>query len=1101
MSVRVSGHYLATVELSGHQTMREQGHGSRFLRSCEHRANTTGSRSCHVLLLLVAWSGGWSVPALADGDSDASQPLLFNRDILPILADKCFQCHGPDAAQRQTDLRLDLEIGAHAVREGKPAIVAGNPGASELIRRILTADETERMPPVDSGAALTERERNLVKQWILQGGKYESHWSFVPPEGRAVPGIGQTDWPRNAIDHFVLDRLEHNGLKPSTEPSRYALIRRLTLDLTGLPPTSAEVDAFVEDAASDAWEQLIDRLLDSPRYGERMALEWLDAARYADTHGYLFDTERSMWRWRDQVIEAFNQNQPFDQFTVEQLAGDLLPNATLTQQVASGFNRNHVINNEAGATPEEYYVENIVDRINTTATVWMGMTVACAQCHDHKYDPITQREYYQLYAFFNNVNEVGLDGFNANAKPLVTAPTRQQDLRLKELVRQLTAAERAFAPLKEKLGPARAKWEQSFYNAVEPLSVEPTVYLPCDEKGESLPGGDGAATFRDGMAEHKEGMFAEAVSLDGQRYVEPGDVADFGLSDTFSLSAWVYPTTIAGRRSIFSRMEPPAVGYRGYTLQLIEGVPALFLVHQFPENLLQVQAKKAMEPHHWHHIIATYDGSGKVNGVKLFVDGHLQETGVTIDKLTDSFRTEKPLQIGNGFPVAKFVGLIDEVRVYDRVIDAHEITKLPGLSIHSLLGVKTKERTGEQVRRIRNYYLQQAAPKEWRIPHERVMRLREEMKQADRDLPTTMVMDERKEIRETKMLVRGAYNSPGESVSARTPSFLPAMADDLPRNRLGLARWLTDSRHPLVARVTVNRFWQMYFGTGLVRTTEDFGVQGEWPSHPELLDWLATEFVRSGWDVKKLQRLIVNSATYRQASHVSPRLLKRDPENRLLARGPRYRLKAEFIRDQALAVSGLLVERLGGPSVKPYQPPGLWREVAFDVTGKALTAQVYEPDRGQSLYRRSMYTFWKRTAPPPTMLIFDAPNRERCVVQRERTSTPLQALVLMNDPTYVEASRKLAERMMKEIGPAPGDRVAWGFRLVTGRHAAEAELGPLMKLLNEQFHRFAVNTHAAEKLLSVGESSRDDSLSVGELAAYTVVASVLMNLDETVTKG
>ena len=1081
--------------------MQEKGHCSRLLKRQEHPAHTACGKWLPVLLILVACFDGSSAPLLADDRKDETRLVQFNRDIRPILADKCFHCHGPDAAQRQTELRLDLETGAFGTRDGRHAIVPGNPDASELIQRITTADSAERMPPVDSGRSLSAGEQDLLKQWILQGGKYERHWSFVAPESQTIPTVRQVDWPRNEIDHFVLDRLESDGLGPSPEATRYSLVRRLTLDLTGLPPTPAEVDAFVNDTAPDAWEQLINRLMDSPRYGERMALEWLDAARYADTHGYLFDTERSMWPWRDQVIEAFNENQPFDQFTVEQLAGDLLPNATLAQQVASGFNRNHIINNEAGATPEEYYVENIVDRINTTATVWMGMTFACAQCHDHKYDPITQREYYQLYAFFNNVNETGLDGFNANAKPLVTVPTRRQHARLKELDLQLAAAEKAFVPVKDKLEPARAKWEQEFYEAVEPVADGLTVYLPCDEGTASAPNIQRAAEFRDGMPEHKDGMFAEAVSLDGQRYVELGDVADFGLSDSFSLSAWVFSTKPEGRRSIFSRMEPPAVGFRGYTLQLIEGVPALFLVHEFPENLLQVQATKAMEPHQWHHVLATYDGSGKVDGVQLFVDGELQEVGIKIDKLTESFRTEKPLQVGNGYPVAKFVGRIDEVRVFDRVLDKDEISRLPGLSIHSLLAVEAKGRTAEQVRRIRNHYLQQAAPDEWRIPHERVMQLREEKKQADRDLPTTMVMDERKEIRETKMLVLGAYNSPGESVTAKTPSFLPAMSDDLPRNRLGLARWLTDSRHPLAARVTVNRFWQMYFGTGLVQTTEDFGLQGEWPSHPELLDWLATEFVRSGWDVKQLQRLIVNSATYRQASHVSSELLKRDPSNRLLARGPRHRLKAEFIRDQALAVSGLLVERLGGPSVKPYQPPGLWREVAFDVTGKALTAQVYEPDSGQSLYRRSMYTFWKRTAPPPTMLIFDAPDRERCVVRRESTSTPLQALVLMNDPTYVEASRKLAERMMKEVGSAPSERIAWGFRLVTGRHPEKAERNPLVELLNEQFQRFAVNPQAAEKLLSVGESVRDKSLTVVELAAYTVVASVLMNLDETVTKG
>ena len=596
-----------------------------------------------LLLGLVACSGEWSGSALADDRSDDVQRIRFNRDVRPILADKCFQCHGPDAAQRQTDLRLDQSGSAYAEIDGIRVIVPGDPGASELIRRIDAADESQRMPPVDSGRSLTSGERDLLRQWVRQGGEYQLHWSFVAPQKPSPPEVRQADWPRNSIDQFVLDRLEREGIQPSPEANRYSLIRRLTLDLTGLPPTPAEVDAFVADSAADAWQQLVNRLLASPRYGERMALEWLDAARYADTHGYLFDTERSMWRWRDQVIEAFNENQPFDQFTIEQLAGDLLPNATLTQKIASGFNRNHIINNEAGASPEEYYVENIVDRINTTATVWMGLTMACAQCHDHKYDPITQREYYQLYAFFNNVSEVGLDGFNANAKPLLTAPTRQQSARLQELEVQLAAAENAFAPVKEKLGPSRAKWEQDFYKAVKPVVEGLTVYLPGDEKTENTESNFHLAEFRDGMAEHKEGLFADAVSLNGQRYVELGDVADFGLSDTFSLSAWVYSTNIAGRRSVFSRMEPPTVGFRGYTLQLIEGAPALFLVHKFPENLLQVQAKKGIEPNQWHHILATYDGSGKVAGVKLFVDGKLQETGITIDKLSKSFQTEKPL--------------------------------------------------------------------------------------------------------------------------------------------------------------------------------------------------------------------------------------------------------------------------------------------------------------------------------------------------------------------------------------------------------------------------------------------------------------------------
>lgn len=1031
----------------------------------------------------------------------AEDRVRFNRDIRPILAENCFECHGPDKAKQQADLRFDQAESALVERDGRRAIVPGDLKSSELIRRVLSEDPDLRMPPVESGRRLTEKERRLLSQWVRQGGEYERHWSFVAPRRPGLPSVSQADWPQNPIDHFILARLERDGLRPARRASRERLLRRLTLDLTGLPPTIAELDAFLADDSPRAWSRVVDRLLASPRYGERMTLEWLDAARYADTHGYLFDTERSMWRWRDQLINSLNRNQPFDQFTIEQLAGDLLPNATLNQKIASGFNRNHIINNEAGATPAEYFVENVLDRVNTTATVWMGLTMACAQCHDHKYDPISQREYYQLYAFFNNVPEVGLDGFNANAKPLLTAPTRDQRAAQQRLEQELKEAESAFAPVKKKMRDAQQAWEKEFQKPIKPPGCGLIVELSCeaDLKNSSTPGR--LAEFKDGMAAHEEGLFGKSVSLDGQRFLDLGDVGNFARGEAFTLSAWVYSTNITGRRSIFSRMEPPEVGFRGYTLQLIAGAPALFLVGQFPENLMQVQAKKAIEPHQWHHIAAVYDGSGKAAGVKLFVDGELQEIGITIDKLESGFDTEKPLLLGNGYPAAKFVGRLDEARVYDRALCENEIARIPGLSIHSHLAVEPDIRTSEQTQRIRNYYLEHAAPKQWREPYERVVMLREAKKAATRNLPTVMVMSELPKPRETKMLIRGAWNQPGEAVSHGTPSSLPPMDEGLPKNRLGLARWLTDPRHPLTARVTVNRIWQMYFGTGLVRTSEDFGVQGEWPSHPELLDWLATEFIASGWDVKALHRLIVTSATYQQSSRVTRELLEVDPENRLLARGPRHRLAAELIRDQALAVSGLLVDRPGGPSVRPYQPPGLWKEVAFDVTGKALTAQVYQPDKGEALYRRSLYTFWKRTSPPPTMLLFDAPVRDRCVVRRERTSTPLQALVLMNDPTYVEASRKLAERLLREGGRSTEDRITFGFRLLTGRVPTSREVILLSGLLDEQRTRLKKDANAVEKLLAVGESPREPSLAPHELAAWTVIASVLLNLDETITKG
>lgn len=1052
---------------------------------------------------LLAALLAYAVGAMAIAEETLAPPpglVAFNRDIRPILADACFQCHGPDSATRKAGLRLDEAASALASRDGSPAIVPGNVAASELVRRITTDDPLERMPPPAAQRQLSRREGQLLERWIAEGAPYEPHWSFVPPRRPELPAVPSGAESRNPIDLFVQARLANLGLGPSPEADRATLIRRLSLDLTGLPPTCAEIETFAADDDPMAYDRLVDRLLGSARYGERMAIDWLDAARYADTHGYLFDTERSMWRWRDWLIEAFNQNMPFDEFTIVQLAGDLLPQPTLEQQIASGFNRNHIINNEAGATPEEYFVENIVDRINTTATVWMGLSLACAQCHDHKYDPITQREYYQLYAFFNNVPEQGLDGFNSNAKPLLPAPTADQRERLASLARQITATQEQFAPIESQIAAAQAQWEQELPRPPAAADSGLIAHLPldgtCVEGATHVDGGE----FKEGTATYETGLLGQAASFDGQRFLELGNVADLGVCDPFSLCAWVAPATIEGRRSIFSRMEAPEANFRGYTLQLIQGKPALILVNEFPENLLQVETKTAIEPHQWHHIAAVYDGTSKAAGVQIYVDGVRQQAGVTIDTLRGSFRTEKPLQVGNGHPAAKFQGRIDEVRVYNRALSADEISRLPGLTIESLIAVAANARNEEQSRRIREYYLKNAAPADWKDAYQRLGELRNQRKEFERTLPTVMVMQEREQPRETKMLIRGAYSRPGETVTAATPAFLPPMDADLPRNRLGLARWLVGPNHPLTARVAVNRIWQTHFGAGLVRTTENFGVQGDIPVHADLLDWLAAEFIASGWNVKGLQRLIVTSATYRQSSHLTDRLREIDPDNRLLGRGPRHRLQAELVRDVALAVSGLLVERAGGKSVKPYMPAELWREVAFDVTGNALTAQIYVQDQGESLYRRSLYTFWKRTSPPPSMLIFDAPDRERCVVRRDQTNTPLQALVLMNEPLFVEASRKLAERMLTEGGAEPADRLSWGFLAATGRRPAADEVAPLANLLAKQLERFAAHPESATELLRVGESPRQEALPAQVVAAYAVVANVLLNLDETLVR-
>ncbi len=808
----------------------------------------------------LKWFGLFSAPIVlvafqvAPGDQpDKSKPprIDFARQVRPILSENCFRCHGPDHEERKAKLRLDIKEGAFGkLRSGGRAIVPGNSKKSELIARITAAEISERMPPAKINKHLSPQQIDLLRQWIDQGADWHEHWAFVPPTRPELPKVKRTDWARNAIDYFILARLEKERMQPSPEADRTTLIRRLTLDLTGLPPSPAEVAAFLADKSSDAYEKLVDRLLSSPHYGERMALDWLDAARYADTHGYHIDSGRDMSRWREWVIDAFNRNLPFDHFTIDQVAGDLVPKATLAQKVASGFNRNHMINFEGGAIPQEYHAAYIVDRVNTTSTVWLGLTVACAQCHDHKYDPISQKEYYQLYAFFHNVPENGLDGSRGNAAPVLKAPTRLQEKKLAAL-------------------------------------------------------------------EKEANQIAKQLAA------------------------------------------PMAEGVKG------------------------LQARLA--------------------------------------------------------------------------------------------------------------------------------KIKQEKAQIEKNMPTTMVMDEMAKPRDTFVLIRGQYDKPGKKVQAVVPASLPPMPTGAPANRLGLARWLVSPDNPLTARVIVNRYWQMVFGTGLVKTAEDFGSQGEQPSHPQLLDWLAVEFRqpssaplgvggKSAWNIRGIVRLIVTSSTYRQSARVTPELLAKDSDNRLLARGPRFRLQAEFIRDQALAVSGLLNREIGGPSVFPYQPKGLWQELASRADSKNWSAQFFVQSHGKDLYRRSMYTFWKRTSPPPQMIALDAPDREVCTVRRSRTNTPLQALILMNDPTYVEASRKFAERMMTEAKSIE-ERIALGFRLATARTPNEKEMAVLKKVLDKQLAVYRQDAKAAMKLLAIGESRRNEELQPAELAAWTIVASVILNLDETVTKN
>jgi hypothetical protein len=1040
-----------------------------------------------------------AAPASGVGSQPLPEAVEFNRDIRPIFSDNCFNCHGPDKAKRKVDFRLDTEEGAFARRKDGPVIVPGKPQESELFRRITSEDEAERMPQGKSGRRLSEREVALIRRWIEQGAKWQQHWAFLPPQGPLLPPVQRRDWPRNGIDYFILARLQEHGLSPSREADKTTLIRRVTLDLTGLPPTPAEVNTFLADQAPDAYEKLVDRLLASPRYGERMARPWLDAARYADTNGYQTDGERYMWRWRDWVIDAYNQNKPFDQFTIEQIAGDMLPNAALEQKIATGFNRNHRGNAEGGIIPEEYAVEYVVDRVDTTFTVWLGLTMGCGRCHDHKYDPLKQREFYQVFAYFNNVPERGRALKYGNSPPVLQTPTRQQQRQLHELQQKMAAAERRFAMLAPEITAAQTRWEKSLPGA-QPIqwtiSNGLIAHYPLDGSLTEASGAQNSSgLYRSGKASFVTGRIGQAASFDGRCYIDAGNVADLGFYDKVSLAAWVKPRAKGG--TVLSRMTDQHEA-DGYYVCIESGKVQVNLVKRWLDDAIRVETERCLPSDEWHHVLVTYDGLRVAAGVRVYIDGRPEKLNVLLDDLNQSFDTKEPFRIGGGNgPQKRFHGLIDDVRIYHRALSPEEAAIVATTdSVCTIAAAAPAGRSTGQAAKIRHFFLERQAPETIRAAHHELTSLRRAYAALVESLPTTMVMEEMPKPRDAFVLVRGQYDRRGEKVNAGVPAVLQTSGANtpgspaVPNNRLGFAKWLVDPANPLTARVAVNRYWQMYFGIGLVKTVEDFGTQGEWPSHPELLDWLATEFMRRGWDIKTMQRLIVTSATYRQSSHLTPTLRNKDPENRLLARGPRLRLSAEAVRDQALAASGLLVERVGGPSVKPYQPPALWKE---------LSDTDYQQDHGPSLYRRSLYTFWKRTVPPPSMMNFDAAGREACIVHETRTNTPLQALDLMNDVTYVEASRALAQRVLQQR-QTPDERIMLAFRMLTARPPKSMELRILLEGLQNHLAEYRHNVKAALKLVTTGEFPRDPKLDVSELAAYTALASLILNLDETITK-
>ncbi len=1073
---------------------------------------------------------------LSGGSLGAAPTVDFSRDIRPLFSEHCFACHGPDERTRKADLRLDSrEIALTWARSDDPMIAPGRPDLSHLIERVTSSDAADVMPPPKQGKPLSLEQINLLIRWVEEGAEWREHWAFRPPEAPDPPGIERSDWPAQPIDTFLLAGMEQAGLQPVPDADAATLLRRVTFDLTGLPPTPEEVDAFLADASPQAYDRVVDRLLSSPHYGERMAVNWLDLARYADTSGYHFDGVRFMWLWRDWVIRAFNDNKPYDTFTIEQLAGDLLPDATRDQRVATGFVRNNMTNDEGGADPDEYLNKYVADRVNTFGNVWLGLTVACAECHDHKFDPLRTKEYYQLYAFFHNVPEPGLDRIRTdNPPPRLPVPTVDQAMRFVDADFRLRDAEKSLQDRTNELGETQEKWERETLAEPPPAPDQGSILarisfddtLEVITRGGALPAlpspatnvttpGDGPRFIRDDRPEFVEGRLGRALKFDGRTHLDLGPLVSFERTNAFSYGAWV---RLQGSGAILSQMGA-GPERRGVDLFVNDGRFEVQLAHRFPDDAIKVITRQKFEGDHWRHVLATYDGSGRATGLRLYVDGRLRELEIEKDALQGSFLHSGPWRIGARANDGFFTGQIDDVRIHDREVSAEDARLVAFEGFLPILQQSRGQRTEAQRADLLRFYRENYA-----VDYLRAEKALAEARRGKSDLvaaiPTTMIMEEMDPPRDTYLLVRGDFLTKGERVFPATPEFLPpirpaqvrnrpdrltiAFSEDPPGadwtpDRLDLASWLFDPRHPLTARVTVNRYWAMFFGAGLLNTLNDFGAQGEWPSHPELLDWLAVRF-RDGdptatppiapWDLKALVRSIVTSRAYRQSPVVEPHKLERDPYNRLLARGPRRPLDAEFIRDNALAVSGLLNPKIGGMSVKPYQPPGLWDG----------TDSVFVQDHGEDLYRRGLYVFWRRSAHYPSLAAFDAPNREVCTFLRQRTQTPLQSLVLMNDPAFVECARGLAQRVLREEPEDLQRRLTRAFRLALGRQPASDEIATLDRAYAQQLAGFEADPKAAELWLMVGESPVPEDLNPVELSALTAVANVLLNLNETITK-
>ncbi|MCB0631440.1 MAG: DUF1553 domain-containing protein [Lewinella sp.] len=1071
-----------------------------------------------LLILLIVGCREYLPSELAKAYAVLPEKIDFNFHVKPILSDKCFSCHGPDAANRKAGLRLDTPEGAYAELPENPgvrAIVPSNLHKSALFHRIISDDAEQIMPPPESKLSLTNEEKAVLLRWIKEGAAYQPHWAFIPPKKASSPKVQNEDWPENEIDNFILARLQEEGLTPGTEADKRTLIRRLSFDLRGLPPSKEEIDLFLSDNSPDAYTTLVDQFLASPAYGERMAMDWMDVARYADSDGYLDDKHRDFTPWRDWVIRAFNTNLPYDQFVTWQLAGDLLPNATQEQILATAFNRLHRKNSEAGIVFEEYRVEYVADRTNTLGKAFLGLTMECARCHDHKYDPISQQDYYRTFAFFNSTNEMGtaVYGPNQTPGPSLLLSTEDQSEIIAFLERKIAQQSDSLQRLLAVPDPAMTAWaadEQAILRELDQqqkngLQAELSFddFKQVDEKHYSLAN----SVKNTKPVTVKEPVIAPGSSGNGlffNTYTSlklPDKIGWFDRTDPFSISLSVYPDTIYSEAGLFFHCEDIRLGYKGYSMHLEDNHLKFIMAYSYPQNAIQVRSPEPLPVKAWTVLTLTYDGSSRADGIHLYWNGEEVPLQIDYDHLYKGILYEPDIhtygfagfQLGerNFIKIMKKGG-VDELRIYDRPLTALEVLYQYDREMTAKY-LQTADDPGAKAL-LQTYYQQHHQLKIIRAQAQ-LRSTRCQLNDTITPIKEIMVMGDLPEARPTFVLQRGLYSAPGEAVQPGVPERLLPYPDELPSNRLGLSQWLFQAEHPLTARVFVNRIWQMHFGTGIVRTAEDFGSQGALPSHPELLDWLAVDFMESDWDIKALHRKIVLSATYRQSSRQRPELQVRDPNNQLLARGPSFRLPAEMIRDNALAVSGLLVARQGGPSTYPYQPEGLWDEIS-----NKSWRYPYLQKPGEGLYRRSLYTIFKRTAPPPSMLIFDASDRSACTVRRERTNTPLRALVLLNDPQYLEAARVLAEKELRADVKDIQGRLGQGFALITGHPPDPRELDLLMQFFREELNEFTQHPQKTLDYLSTGEMLRDEELPPEQTAAMASVLHAVMNTAEAYTR-